>query len=227
MLAPHRSYSRFGISSSSESSLSSPSKSSKFGLVAAPEFKLANMSCMLPKLPVSPPSSSGRRFKSKQIHYMKITGNYKYIDLPSSLSDSSSRHLLKSAFKKCGFFLSLVSDAQNGPDSAFFIVNSIQRDVFVVTFFGLILWRKFNVTSNCFVVSTELPLKYNVSSVNLCKEHWVIILRIFIRNESQYSNFQILLTWNQHLCIQRIRWHTKYRLSEPIALEVELLYIRK
>lgn len=93
-----QSYSRFGISSSSESSFSSSSKSSKFGFEAAPEFKFANISCMLPKPPASPPSSA-KKIKSHQ-SYSVILINKKNWYLPSSLSDSSSRHLLKSAFKK-------------------------------------------------------------------------------------------------------------------------------
>lgn len=53
---PFHIYSKLGISSSSESpfSRSSP-KLSKLGLPAAPEFKLANISCILP----NPPASAG------------------------------------------------------------------------------------------------------------------------------------------------------------------------
>lgn len=116
-------------------------------------------------LTIATDTISIRHFKIHNVRKEQVV-----FKLPSSISDSSSRHLLKSAFRKCGFFLSLVNEAQYGPDSAFFIVNSIQRAVFlVVTSSGLILCRKFNVTSYCLPVSTELPLKYNVSSVNLLK----------------------------------------------------------
>lgn len=72
-----RIYSKLGISSSSLSSFSRSSpKLSKLGFPAAPEFKLANISCILPNPPASVGPSSVNEYQNCSLQLMRKMSTY-------------------------------------------------------------------------------------------------------------------------------------------------------